>query len=219
MRNPKTDSVIRGHERSRSRTAAVDAPEVGPHTTRYGSGTAAAALRGTAPARAKSNRDGPRTEREGRRVEMRWRRRGVVATLGSVMGRAHLFACLAVAAVPGVAVADEDPAKTCISSWGEARFGGVGFNHVVHVANKCAASATCAVSTDVEPTPQSKSPYRAKRRSKSSRTSGRLPRSSRHRLLRDEPVGRGGRSASTVTTSTANRPATTRCAPPSRGAR
>jgi hypothetical protein len=72
-----------------------------------------------------------------------------------MMLRAHVLAALAVAAETGVAAADEDPAKACISSWGEARFGGVGFTHVVHVANKCAASATCAVSTNVEPAPQS----------------------------------------------------------------
>ena len=66
-----------------------------------------------------------------------------------------LLLAAALAALKGAAAAEEDPAKACISSWGEARFGGVGFNHVVHVANRCAASATCMVSTDVEPTPQS----------------------------------------------------------------
>jgi hypothetical protein len=71
------------------------------------------------------------------------------------MGRLFVIAsAMAVIATTGAAAAEDDSAKTCISSWGEARFGGVGFNHLVHVANRCTASATCAVSTDVEPAPQ-----------------------------------------------------------------
>jgi hypothetical protein len=50
--------------------------------------------------------------------------------------------------------ADGGAAQDCISFWGEARFGGVGFNHVVHIANKCEESAVCDVSTDVSPAPQ-----------------------------------------------------------------
>ena len=64
-------------------------------------------------------------------------------------------AAVALALAPQVAAAAGDTAKDCISFYGEARFGGVGFTHVVHVTNKCAANAVCAVSTDVAPTPQS----------------------------------------------------------------
>ena len=63
-------------------------------------------------------------------------------------------AALAFSIAPSVAAGESDAASACISFWGETRFGGVGFTHVVHVANKCAASAVCAVSTDTEPTPQ-----------------------------------------------------------------
>ena len=66
-----------------------------------------------------------------------------------------LAAALALSLAPTAAVADGDAAKACISFWGEARFGGVGYTHVVHVANKCAARAVCAVSTDIVPAPQS----------------------------------------------------------------
>jgi hypothetical protein len=64
-------------------------------------------------------------------------------------------AATAFALAPGFAGAAGDTAKDCISFSGEARFGGVGFTHVVHVTNKCTSNATCAVSTDVVPTPQS----------------------------------------------------------------
>ncbi len=58
------------------------------------------------------------------------------------------------ALAPTFAAAAGNTAKECISFSGEARFGGVGFTHIVHITDKCAASAVCAVSTDVVPTPQ-----------------------------------------------------------------
>ena len=36
----------------------------------------------------------------------------------------------------------------------EARFQAVGYNHIVHLVNACAAVAECVVSTDVNPEPQ-----------------------------------------------------------------
>jgi hypothetical protein len=57
-------------------------------------------------------------------------------------------------ALTSIAGAKEPAADGCIRYWGEARFGGVGYNHLVHVANSCAASADCVVSTDVSPSAQ-----------------------------------------------------------------
>jgi hypothetical protein len=66
-----------------------------------------------------------------------------------------LASLVVVALAPRLASAAGDTAKDCIAFSGEARFGGVGFTHIVHITNKCTASAVCAVSTDVVPTPQS----------------------------------------------------------------
>ncbi len=63
-------------------------------------------------------------------------------------------AAVAILAAPRVEAADAGPAGDCISFWGEARFGGVGYDHIVHVTNKCEQSAVCDVSTDVSPAPQ-----------------------------------------------------------------
>jgi hypothetical protein len=45
-------------------------------------------------------------------------------------------------------------ANRCIRFWGETRYGALAYNHIVHVANSCDATADCAVSTDVNPEPQ-----------------------------------------------------------------
>jgi hypothetical protein len=52
-----------------------------------------------------------------------------------------------------VAYADGDPAAACIKVRPEARYRGYGYNHIVHVADVCAAAAECDVSTDVNPQP------------------------------------------------------------------
>jgi len=46
-----------------------------------------------------------------------------------------------------------DTIATCIKVRGEARYLGLGYNHIVHVANICAQDAECEVSTDVNPQP------------------------------------------------------------------
>lgn len=58
--------------------------------------------------------------------------------------------------VSGVAAAEtsEASAPACIGFWGEARFRGYGYYHIVHVANGCDRAAVCDVSTDVNPTPE-----------------------------------------------------------------
>lgn len=48
-------------------------------------------------------------------------------------------------------VAGSRPA--CVSASAQPVFNGTGYNHLVTVSNQCAASVTCAVSTNVNPTP------------------------------------------------------------------
>ena len=43
--------------------------------------------------------------------------------------------------------------KDCVLSWPEARYRGLGFNHIVHLRDVCDARAECTVSTNVNPTP------------------------------------------------------------------
>ncbi len=74
--------------------------------------------------------------------------------------RLHLFAVGTLAAVAtlvplaSVASAEQTAADKCVKYWGQAVFNGTGFNHLVHIANACAATADCAVSTDVNPEAQ-----------------------------------------------------------------
>jgi len=51
------------------------------------------------------------------------------------------------------AEATPDTAAKCIRATPEARYRGLGYNHIVHVANACASDAECDVSTDVNPQP------------------------------------------------------------------
>jgi hypothetical protein len=65
----------------------------------------------------------------------------------------------AVMVVLGVALAlapraSAQSAAQCVKSWSEARFNGVGYNHLVYLANSCDAEAECVVSTDVNPEAQ-----------------------------------------------------------------
>jgi len=41
----------------------------------------------------------------------------------------------------------------CVEAWGESRYR-VGYDHIVHVKNLCEKSVLCAVSTNVNPTPE-----------------------------------------------------------------
>jgi hypothetical protein len=47
-----------------------------------------------------------------------------------------------------------DTAAACIKVRPEARYLGLGYNHIVHVADVCATAAECDVSTDVNPQAQ-----------------------------------------------------------------
>lgn len=63
------------------------------------------------------------------------------------------FFLAALFALPVVASAEAP--TPCVRAWGEARYGAYGYNHLVHLANACAADADCVVSTDVNPQPMS----------------------------------------------------------------
>ena len=62
---------------------------------------------------------------------------------------------LAVVCAPAASLADaaSDTAAACIRVHPEARYRGLGYNHIVHVEDVCARDAECDVSTDVNPQP------------------------------------------------------------------
>ncbi len=68
-----------------------------------------------------------------------------------VAGLCLALGCLLLAA--SRAGATPDTAAACIKVRPEARYLGLGYNHIVHVADVCATAAECDVSTDVNPTP------------------------------------------------------------------
>ncbi len=47
------------------------------------------------------------------------------------------------------AAPDQDP--SCVAFWPEVRYRNYGYDHIVHLANRCAVPAHCRVSTDVNP--------------------------------------------------------------------
>lgn len=42
----------------------------------------------------------------------------------------------------------------CVEAWGESRYRNLGYDHIVHVRNLCEKAVLCAVSTNVNPTPE-----------------------------------------------------------------
>jgi hypothetical protein len=60
---------------------------------------------------------------------------------------------LVIAASPAAAT-PPDTAANCIRVAPEARYRGLGYNHIVHLTNVCKSSAECDVSTDVNPDAQ-----------------------------------------------------------------
>jgi hypothetical protein len=60
---------------------------------------------------------------------------------------------LPVLAVGGQGVADDEPGQVpeCIEYRGEARYRGLGYDHVVVIESSCQQTASCRVSTDVDP--------------------------------------------------------------------
>ncbi len=69
------------------------------------------------------------------------------------LARAAVVVCFAAAASAGESLADSPPdtVARCINVRPEARYRGLGYNHVVHVADVCSTPAECDVSTDVNP--------------------------------------------------------------------
>ncbi len=64
-----------------------------------------------------------------------------------------LFAALALGALTLPRTAAGESADSCIKYSGEARYGAMGYNHLVHITNRCNVGADCTVSTDVAPDP------------------------------------------------------------------
>ena len=54
---------------------------------------------------------------------------------------------------PSPAVAADDKQQPCIYYWGEARYV-IGYDHIVHVVNKCEVEANCTLTTNVNPQPE-----------------------------------------------------------------
>jgi len=61
---------------------------------------------------------------------------------------------LAAIAASGAYADTADTQEKCIRVRAEARYRGLGYNHIVHVADVCATPAECDVTTDVNPEPQ-----------------------------------------------------------------
>jgi hypothetical protein len=74
---------------------------------------------------------------------MRFRRSLLLA--GSLFG--------AVGSPPPAAAADSPQTRNCVQASVEARPRYPGYDHVVHLANRCTVEASCLVSTDVNPQP------------------------------------------------------------------
>ena len=45
------------------------------------------------------------------------------------------------------------PVTACIGHWLEVRYRPFGYDHIVHIRNKCTKAAACTVTTDVNPQP------------------------------------------------------------------
>ncbi len=53
----------------------------------------------------------------------------------------------------GASATASDDAGRCVAVWPEARYGAMGYNHIVHLRNACTRDAECAVTTNVNPQP------------------------------------------------------------------
>jgi hypothetical protein len=70
---------------------------------------------------------------------------------------ASIALLLAIGAITtaSLSVANAEPTKDapCVEYWAESRYV-IGYDHLVHIKNDCLRDANCAVSSDVNPTPQ-----------------------------------------------------------------
>ena len=58
--------------------------------------------------------------------------------------------------IPPIAAADtpsQEPPPSCVRFWPEARYRSYGYDHIVHLDSSCHRTASCRVSTDVNPAP------------------------------------------------------------------
>jgi hypothetical protein len=69
------------------------------------------------------------------------------------LGLALVTSALALPSRPLRADDAPDTAGKCIRATPEARYRGLGYNHIVHVVDSCSTAAECDVSTDVAPKP------------------------------------------------------------------
>jgi hypothetical protein len=46
-----------------------------------------------------------------------------------------------------------DTSLACVEAWGESRYRNAGYDHIVHVRNRCEKAVICRVSTNVNPDP------------------------------------------------------------------
>lgn len=61
------------------------------------------------------------------------------------------LACVSSPIQSASAPATADPNLSCVDYRAEARYSGVGYDHLVHIANQCDKAARCDVSTSVNP--------------------------------------------------------------------
>jgi hypothetical protein len=64
-----------------------------------------------------------------------------------------LAAMVLAAAASAVGTARSGPAKhvTCVDAWPEARYRNYGYDHIVHLINRCDVRMSCQVATNVNP--------------------------------------------------------------------
>ncbi len=67
-----------------------------------------------------------------------------------VHGVVLVLSGLALAGASGTVEGTRPP---CVEVWPEARYRNYGYDHIVHIANRCSAAALCQVSTDSNPRP------------------------------------------------------------------
>lgn len=87
-------------------------------------------------------------------------RRSQTESRPSIASRASRLLSVAVAmlgtsaALSTARSADGEPATVaCVETWGEARYRNYGYDHIVHLRNRCEKAVICRVSSNVNPDP------------------------------------------------------------------
>src|SRR5262249_54471143 len=81
------------------------------------------------------------------------RRTVIAARLSRWIGiiAAAIAACAAISTARAAEGADTSVA--CVGAWGESRYRNYGYDHIVHLQNRCEKAVVCRVSTNVNPDP------------------------------------------------------------------